>query len=160
MALTLGAAAAVLALALPAAAETTVKCESKDGSRVSCAADTSKGVTLSKQLSTEGCWENESWGTDAKGIWVADHCRAEFTVNADAKKADKGGGKKKLLIGGAATAAVVTAIAVSGDDSDDDDNDRGTPTTATATSSVANRARTVARRATSGSTAAWNSCGS
>jgi hypothetical protein len=136
---TLGAAALAVALASPALAQTTVRCESKDGKRVSCPADTSQGVVLSKQLSSDGCWQNETWGTDAKGIWVSDHCAAEFMVSGGAKKSTassqataaepkeekKGGGKKKLLIGGAATAAVVTAIAVSGGDDDDDDNDRG-----------------------------------
>lgn len=129
-------AALAMALASPALAQTTVKCESKDGARVSCPADTSQGVVLSKQLSSDGCWKDETWGTDAKGVWVSDHCAAEFTVAGGAKKSsstqastpkeeDKGGGMKKLIIGGAATAAVVTAIAVSGDDNDDDDNDRG-----------------------------------
>ncbi len=130
------------ALASPALAQTTVRCESKDGARVSCPADTSQGVMLSKQLSSEGCWQNETWGTDAKGIWVSDRCRAEFLVAAgkgttaaattgstpatqEKKEEKKGGGKKKALIGGVATAAVVGAIAASGDDDDDDDNDRG-----------------------------------
>jgi len=134
---------AAVALASPAFAQTTVRCESKNGARVSCPADTSQGVMLSKQLSSEGCWQNETWGTDAKGIWVSDRCRAEFLVAAGkgttatsttpgstaapAKEEEKkkGGGKKKAIIGGLATAAVVGAIAAGGDDHDDDDNDRG-----------------------------------
>jgi hypothetical protein len=129
----------VAALAGPALAQTTVRCESKDGARVSCPADPSQGVVLSKQLSSEGCWQNETWGTDAKGIWVSDRCRAEFLVagsksttaaattagSTSAKEEKKGGGKKKALIGSVATAAVVGAIAAAGDDDDDDDNDRG-----------------------------------
>lgn len=140
LALATGLAAATLAS--PALAQTTVRCESKDGARVSCPADTSQGVMLSKQLSSEGCWQNETWGTDAKGIWVGDRCRAEFLVAAGKGAAatgsaeaatpapakeehKKGGGKKKAIIGGVAAAAVVGAIAAGGDDDDDDDNDRG-----------------------------------
>lgn len=114
----------------------TVRCESKDGQRVTCPADTSQGVMLSKQLSTEGCWKDETWGTDANGVWVSDRCRAEFAVAAapvrpqapaetrGEERQDEGGGgagKTIAIVGGIAAAAVVTGLIVKGNDDDDDD---------------------------------------
>lgn len=60
--------------------EQKIRCESKSGRREVCAADTSRGVTLSKQLSLIDCVRGETWGTDRNGIWVDDGCRAEFIV--------------------------------------------------------------------------------
>ena len=55
-------------------------CESIDGKRNVCAAETGRGVGLVKQLSETMCVLNRSWGYDRAGIWVADGCRAEFVV--------------------------------------------------------------------------------
>jgi hypothetical protein len=62
-------------------AETVVRCDSH-GPRKVCPADTRGGVSLRYQYSSEGCWQNDTWGFDAKGIWVANGCRADFTVGA------------------------------------------------------------------------------
>ena len=63
----------------------TVLCESTDGRRHRCAADTLGQVTLGRQLSTRGCVEGRTWGTASDGIWVDRGCRGEFLI------ADNGG---------------------------------------------------------------------
>ncbi len=58
----------------------TITCSSQGHDHTYCAADTSGGVTLVHQLSHSGCWENDTWGFDRRGIWVANGCRAEFRL--------------------------------------------------------------------------------
>ena len=64
----------------------TVVCESNDGRRHRCPADTLGQITLGRQLSrTNSCVEGRTWGTSSNGIWVDRGCRAEFLI------ADNGG---------------------------------------------------------------------
>ena len=63
----------------------TVVCESSDGRRHRCAADTLGQITLGRQLSSARCVEGSSWGTSSDGIWVDHGCRGEFLI------ADNGG---------------------------------------------------------------------
>jgi hypothetical protein len=63
----------------------TVVCESKDGRRHRCAADTLGQITLGRQLSSDRCVEGRTWGTSSDGIWVDHGCRGEFSI------ADNGG---------------------------------------------------------------------
>ncbi len=63
----------------------TVVCESKDGRRHRCAADTLGQITLGRQLSSDSCIEGRTWGTSSDGVWVDHGCRAEFLI------ADNGG---------------------------------------------------------------------
>jgi hypothetical protein len=63
----------------------TVVCESKDGRRHRCAADTLGQITLGRQLSADHCIEGRTWGASSDGIWVDRGCRAEFLI------ADNGG---------------------------------------------------------------------
>jgi hypothetical protein len=65
-----------------AALEGTVTCESENGRRKECAADTSAGVQLVRQLGDAACVYERDWGWDAKGVWVNKGCRAEFAVKA------------------------------------------------------------------------------
>jgi Protein of unknown function (DUF3011) len=65
--------------------DTVVTCESDNGRRKACAADTSAGVQLVKQLSDAACTFNFGWGYDQKGIWVNKGCRAEFAVRGRPK---------------------------------------------------------------------------
>ncbi|HEX7139347.1 MAG TPA: DUF3011 domain-containing protein [Vicinamibacterales bacterium] len=59
----------------------TVVCESRDGRRNRCSADTLGQVTLGRQLTrTSNCVENRTWGYDSRGIWVDRGCRAEFLI--------------------------------------------------------------------------------
>lgn len=115
----LAAAAGLLMLANSGTAEAqqTVRCESQDGQYRSCPVNTSDGVTLSRQLSREGCWQNDTWGYDRNRIWVTRGCRAEFRVG---KRADDHDGAKvagALVLG----AIVLGALA---DHHDDDHHDR------------------------------------
>jgi hypothetical protein len=54
--------------------DNTITCESANGKRTLCTADTSGGVRIGRQ-----------WGYDAKGIWVNGNCRAEFAVRGKPK---------------------------------------------------------------------------
>lgn len=58
----------------------TVRCESKNGQRTVCPADTRMGVAVVHQLSDSDCRLNSTWGFDANGIWVTSGCRAEFIL--------------------------------------------------------------------------------
>jgi len=58
----------------------TLVCESGSGKH-RCPIDTSYGVSLSRQLSKHSCAMGRDWGYDENGVWVANGCRAEFTVN-------------------------------------------------------------------------------
>jgi len=68
-----------------AAQATTVVCESTQGERAFCSADTGRGVTLQRQLGEAPCEGN--WGSDSSGIWVANGCRAEFLLGETAPAA-------------------------------------------------------------------------
>lgn len=61
-----------------------VRCESHDGNRIDCAADTSSGVRMIRQLSKSGCEFGRDWGYSRNGVWVTNGCRAEFAVNSTA----------------------------------------------------------------------------
>jgi len=58
-----------------------VVCESENGRRKHCDADTRFGVSLFRQTSDSACIENRTWGYDNNGIWVTSGCRAEFQLN-------------------------------------------------------------------------------
>ncbi|NDK37244.1 DUF3011 domain-containing protein [Pseudoxanthomonas gei] len=64
---------------------TTVRCESRANRIQHCAADTRKGVRLTRLLSSSDCVENRDWGSDGEGIWTANGCRAEFALEGDAE---------------------------------------------------------------------------
>jgi len=59
-----------------------VICESQNGGREVCPAETVKGVTLTRQLSQTACRQGENWGTDSERgtVWVDHGCRAEFHI--------------------------------------------------------------------------------
>lgn len=57
-----------------------ITCESLDGARQVCGAETHFGVALVRQMSESGCTLDESWGFDRDGIWVANGCRAQFAL--------------------------------------------------------------------------------
>ncbi|HEU4522368.1 MAG TPA: DUF3011 domain-containing protein [Thermoanaerobaculia bacterium] len=69
--------------AAPIAGTTHILCESQDGRRTNCRADTRYGVELRRQISDANCVRNTTWGVDTNGIWVSGGCRAEFTVGSD-----------------------------------------------------------------------------
>jgi hypothetical protein len=55
-------------------------CDSLDGKRNLCAADTARGVGLVRQIGDVNCVLNRTWGYDREGVWVSDGCNAEFAV--------------------------------------------------------------------------------
>ena len=57
-----------------------VMCESKNGKRMVCPADTRLGVAVVRQTSDAPCILNSTWGFDSQGIWVTAGCRAEFIL--------------------------------------------------------------------------------
>ena len=59
---------------------TIVNCESIDGRRHFCEADTRLGVRLDRQISGRDCVQGRNWGFNERGIWVDDGCRADFIV--------------------------------------------------------------------------------
>jgi len=62
----------------------TLTCSSTNGRRATCGANTSRGVTLLRELggSTQ-CEEGFSWGYTRQAIWVDRGCRAEFALTDD-----------------------------------------------------------------------------
>ena len=58
----------------------TLICESDNGRRHWCSADTRFGVELYRQLSKTNCREGSTWGFNDRGIWVDNGCRAEFVL--------------------------------------------------------------------------------
>ena len=57
----------------------TVSCSS-EGGRLHCAADTSAGILMTRQLSSAACLLGKTWGYDDQGVWVDAGCSAEFLV--------------------------------------------------------------------------------
>lgn len=116
----------------PAQAEFKVTCESHGHDHHYCPVDTTGGVELDHQLSHAGCWQNDTWGYDSKGIWVSNGCQAEFVVGAregDSNQAQfsgekNGGGKAGAILAGLLAAGVIAAVASDHDDSDDQSSDQ------------------------------------
>ena len=109
-------------------AETVVRCDSRGGRKV-CPADTRGGVSLRYQYSSEGCWQNDTWGFEAQGIWVSNGCRADFTVGAPPPPKPQSANSDKssdaiagLLIGALAGAAITAAVT---NNNNDNNWDRG-----------------------------------
>ena len=74
---------AVLAFtALPAAAQSTVLCESLDGKYRECRLDGVGIATLARQVSDNACIEGQTWGYRDGRIWVDRGCRAQFTLTS------------------------------------------------------------------------------
>jgi hypothetical protein len=90
-----------LLFAAAAVQASTITCESRNNSYQSCPVDASGGVRLSRQLSSQGCWQNDTWGFDRNRIWVDRGCRAEFQV----------GGQNSASTTNAVAAAAVVGLA-------------------------------------------------
>ena len=67
-------------VAQPVDPSVAVVCGSKEGERQTCAADTTRGVTLVRSTGTVACELGTSWGFDEKSIWVRDGCSAEVPL--------------------------------------------------------------------------------
>jgi hypothetical protein len=65
-------------------AQSTIACNSNDGRRHTCSADTRGGVRLVTRHSEAACTEGYSWGFDSEAsIWVDHGCRADFSVGGN-----------------------------------------------------------------------------
>lgn len=72
----------VLAGLTPATAAVEVRCESQLAGYNYCRGDTASGVRLVQQLDRHSCIQNDTWGYDANGVWVANGCRAVFALGS------------------------------------------------------------------------------
>lgn len=116
----LTAAAIGASYAPPSRAAQTVRCESVDGRYQTCGVDARGGVRLTRQLSSQGCWQNDTWGYDQNRIWVTNGCRAEFQVGDYQQNAS--GGNNSGAIAGVAVAALIGAAILANKNKDRDDN--------------------------------------
>jgi hypothetical protein len=88
------------------APERTIACSSNNYRYRYCRADTDNRVRLERQLSfATRCRLGDTWGYDARGVWVDRGCQAEFRVGHGG-----GGGNTGAVVGGVAAAAVIAAI--------------------------------------------------
>jgi Protein of unknown function (DUF3011) len=87
----------MLATASAPALAGTVSCDSYNGGRNACSADTRNGVALARQLSSAKCKRGTSWGIqDDNRIWVDQGCRGIFTTGVMWSNGGGGGGGKRL----------------------------------------------------------------
>ena len=108
-----------------ASAQSTITCESRNGQYQSCSANTSGGVTLSRQLSSQGCWQGDTWGFDRNRVWVTRGCRAEFRVGGTSSSNNTGAKVAGALVLGAIVAAAIANKNNDRDDRYDNDYDNG-----------------------------------
>lgn len=58
-----------------------VNCSSNNGKRNYCSADTSRGVSMARQISGSACIQGQTWGYNRGQIWVDRGCRADFRLS-------------------------------------------------------------------------------
>lgn len=83
-----------LAYRPPPEGQRTVTCESQSGRYNYCRTNTIGKVRLERHLSDAPCRQYDTWGADGdgSGIWVADGCRAVFSVESYGPIYPGGGG--------------------------------------------------------------------
>ena len=59
-----------------------VTCSSNNNRRNFCNLPR-RDVVISRQISGSPCTRGQTWGTDARGIWVDRGCRAEFVIDGN-----------------------------------------------------------------------------
>ncbi len=72
----------------------TVTCESREGQRQYCPANTSAGVALVRSTGTAPCLLGKTWGYDDGGIWTSDGCSGEFIAGQVAQEPDEDEGAR------------------------------------------------------------------
>lgn len=86
-------------------AERTVTCSSRNYRYQYCRVDTENRVRLERQVSAfSPCVQGDTWGYDARGVWVDRGCQAEFRVGRDS-----GSGNTAAVAGAVALGAVLAA---------------------------------------------------
>lgn len=68
--------------ARPAAAQTTITCESQNNQFRDCRVETGGKVRLAQNISNTRCEYGRTWGFDWNSVWVDRGCRGKFMVNA------------------------------------------------------------------------------
>ena len=70
-----------------------VRCESINSRTNYCRAAYGGQVRITRQLSHSPCIEGRSWGSDSRGVWVSNGCRAEFAISSryDYRRSDSYG---------------------------------------------------------------------
>lgn len=112
--------ASLFGTAAPAAAAD-VRCDSSVGSYNYCRTSTAGGVVMRYQHSHHACYQNDTWGFDGGGVWVANGCSATFRIGRD----DDDDTAAKVGLGLLAL-GVIGALA-SGDNNDDGYNNPPPP---------------------------------
>jgi len=110
----------LLLFAAAAVEASTITCESRNNSYQSCPVDASGGVRLSRQLSSQGCWQNDTWGYDRNRIWVDRGCRAEFEVGGQGSNA----ASKNNALAAAAVVGIAAAAIIATNKHDDHHNNK------------------------------------
>lgn len=82
----------------PAAAEN-LRCDSPIGGYNYCRTSTAGGVELRVQHTPNPCYQNDTWGYDGRGIWVANGCSATFHIGRDDGKTAAAVGLGILALG-------------------------------------------------------------
>ncbi len=95
-----------------------VECSSTSGRIQRCPVDARGGVVLQTQYSRSGCYQNETWGFDATGVWVSNGCRASFLVGQPPQNHSSG---KNTAAAVAAVALIAAAVLAA---NKDDHNER------------------------------------
>jgi hypothetical protein len=112
--------ASLIGTSAPAAAAD-LRCDSRVGSYNYCRTSTAGGVVLRAQHTPHACYQNDTWGFDGGGIWVANGCSATFRIG---RKDDDDTAAKIGL--GILALGVIGALA-SGDNDDDGYNNPPPP---------------------------------
>ena len=92
-------------------------CDSNPGGYNYCRTSTAAGVTLLTQRSRYGCYQNDTWGYDSGGIWVANGCSATFRIGREDKSDNTA----------AAVGLGILALAILGAGSDNNDDGYNEP---------------------------------
>lgn len=67
--------------AAPGSRDRTLRCESKNGRWKHCSTSAEGAhIEFVRQLSRGHCLRNQTWGVDARGVWVSGGCRADFRL--------------------------------------------------------------------------------
>jgi hypothetical protein len=59
-----------------------VRCESTNGRRAFCRVNAQGEVRIARQISHTACIEDRTWGSNDRGIWVSNGCRADFVIRS------------------------------------------------------------------------------
>jgi len=79
-----------------AAQQSRVRCESIDRAYQYCRASTAGQARLERNLSSTRCEQGVNWDVDARGVWVMEGCRGEFSVGRGERGASIGTGVRSL----------------------------------------------------------------